>query len=595
MSTVATPSSSTGVAGRPLAGLWSKRRTAIIFALVVAVFSVLTILWDIHWRHGQPFDVDESGYLNTALADLHSLQSGGPVDWVKAVLGPSNQSPLTTALSTPFLLVFGANATSALLSPLALTVVAIALTFALARRTLTGHASWLTLALLVTTPAIINYSRFYIFTAAASAAVAAVLYTFHRSQRLQNPGWSCLFGVAVGILPLSRTMTISFLPTIVILTLIAIWQARARRTALKNGVAAGVVALLVAAIWLLPNRNYASVGHYLTSFGYGTSSTSFGQAHSLFSYGAWDQVWRTFARFVYLPHSLLYLAGAGLILVAGSARIRHRGWRRGVIDCIEHPLFPSALLVLEGFTALASSGNEGDGFPVPLLVPLSLLAGWSLRRYLRPLPAAAPVLISTAGLMAVVPSLPWSASLASAWSAEVPTLGRVTVTSGQGLIQRIEGWSLHSGANLLTAKERTLGSDWIKANQAVAAHIASTIGTRSLVTVDFEHYLMNAYSLNLTRAWGNHTPLSLTQMWAEQVGTTKAAFVHWLTKGGAASACFALSPSGTQDSYQDISPAVMDAAQRQAGFHRVASWPLPNGESLYLWRRASASCSTRPY
>jgi hypothetical protein len=592
MRTVTTPPRKT-VADLVLPGGWRKHRTAVIFTLVIAIFATLSILWDIRWRHDQPFDIDESGFLTLALADLHGLQSGGPVGWVSQVVAPNNQSPMMPALSTAFFLIFGANGISALLTPLTLMVVAIGLTFGLARRTMTASASWLALAVLVTTPAIINYSRFYIFTAAATAAVAAALYTFHRTQRMQSIWWSCLFGVALGCLPLSRTMTIAFLPTFVILTLISIWQADARVVAFRNTAVAGVIAFVAAASWLLPHRNYASVGHYLTSFGYGASSGSFGKSHSLLSYGGWDQVWQTFVRFIYLPHSLLYLSGAVLILAASGTRIRRAGWRQGVTDCIEHPLFPSALLVLEGFTALASSSNEGDGFPVPLIVPLSLLFGWSWHRYLRRVRGAAPILVSVAGLMAVVPSLPWASSLASAWSSQVPTLGRATITSGQGLIQRVEAWSLRTSANLLTSKDLAFGSGWITANQTTAARIASTVGTRSFVAIDFEHYLMNASSLNLTRAWNDKPPLSLTQMFAEQVGTTKAAFVRWLTKGAGSSACFALSPSGTQDSYQPISPEVMDAAQRRAGFRRVASWPLPNGESLYLWRRASASCPAR--
>jgi 4-amino-4-deoxy-L-arabinose transferase-like glycosyltransferase len=595
MNAVTTPPRKSRVTDRVLADGWGKYRTAVLFLLVVAIFAVLTILWDIRWRHDQPFDLDESGFLNAALADFHALQSGGPVAWVKQVLSPSSQSPLMPALSTPFFLIFGANGIGALLTPLALMVVAIGLTFGLARRTIAAPASWLTLAMIVTTPAIINYSRFYIFAAAATAAIAAALYTFHRTQRLQNIWWSCLFGVALGFLPLSRTMTVSFLPAFVIVTLLAIWQADARVIAFRNAAAAAAVAFVVAATWLLTHRNYASVGHYLTSFGYGASSGSFGRSHSLLSYGAWDQVWSTFVRFVYLPHSLLYLCGAGLILVASGARIRHAGWRQGVTDCLKHPLFPSALLVLEGFAALASSSNEGDGFPVPLIVPLSLLAGWSLHRYLRHLSGAAPVLVSTAGLMAVAPSLPWASSLASTWYAQVPTLGHAKVTSGQGLVQRVEAWGLHTGANLLTSKELALGSAWIRANQTTVARIASTIGTRTFVAIDFEHYLMNSYSLNLTRAWRDKPALSLTQLYAEQVGTTNAEFVRWLTKGAGSSACFALSPSGIEDSSMHIGPEVMDTAQRQAGFTRVTSWPLPNGELLYLWRRVSASCSARSY
>ena len=210
--------------------------------------------------------------------------------WVKQVLSANNQSPLMPALSTPFFLIFGANSTSALLAPLTLMVAAIGLTFALARRVMTAPASWLTLAMLVTTPAIINYSRFYIFTAAATASGRQQRCTASTAPNAYRaPGGHVFSASRSDAFPLSRTMTISFLPTFVILTLIAIWQAEARFVAIRNAAAAAAIAFVVAAIWLLPHRNYASVGHYLTSFGYGSSSGSFGDSHSLFSYGAWDQ------------------------------------------------------------------------------------------------------------------------------------------------------------------------------------------------------------------------------------------------------------------------------------------------------------------
>ena len=140
-------------------------------AILLTAFAVSTVAWDAHWRHGQPFDIDESGYMVTALADLHNLASGGLISWIKAVDAPNIQSPLTPAITTPFFLIFGVHGLSALLVPLAFMLGAITLTFALARRIMPKSAAWAATVLAATCPGVINYSRDYIFAAAATVAV----------------------------------------------------------------------------------------------------------------------------------------------------------------------------------------------------------------------------------------------------------------------------------------------------------------------------------------------------------------------------------------------------------------------------------------
>ena len=58
-------------------------------------------------RRGQPVDIDEAGYLSIALTDSNGLVDGGPGGYWDAVMEPSVQAPLMTALTAPAFAVAG--------------------------------------------------------------------------------------------------------------------------------------------------------------------------------------------------------------------------------------------------------------------------------------------------------------------------------------------------------------------------------------------------------------------------------------------------------------------------------------------------------
>lgn len=258
----------------------------LLGAFVLVLF-VSSALWEIHWRHGQPFDIDEAGYGNFAITDLRGLQQSGIIGWIRAVDAPSIFSPITTALATPFLLVFGVHDVTLLLVPLTLTLTGTVLFFGLARRVLSRPAAWAATILLATTPAVIDYSRTFLFTAAATAVMIGGLYSLLRTERLQVRGWSIVFGVCIGLLPLARTETIAYIPSLVLAAVGSGYMASQRRRAAQNGAIAAVCAVLTAGTWLAPNHNWRMVWKYLTGYAYGHAATNYGQQpHSHLSYAA---------------------------------------------------------------------------------------------------------------------------------------------------------------------------------------------------------------------------------------------------------------------------------------------------------------------
>lgn len=564
----------------------SRNTDRVLFCVLLFAFALSSVAWDIHWRHGQPYDIDESGYLGIALADVHSLVSGGVVSWIKTVDVPSIQSPLTTALATPLFLIFGARSLTGLLVPLLLMLAAITFVYLLGRRIMSRRATWLATGLMCTAPAIVNYSRDYIFAAAAAAATACALYCFHRSDRLKSLGWSCALGVALGLMPLARTMTVSYLPAFAVMLLLAIASADARKARSRNALVTVVVAAATSATWLAPNHNYSLVWNYLTSYGYGSASLAYGQRHSVLSYAAWRSVAQVFGSLVYLPHFVCLAVGSLLALGLGLSGWLRRGAGAGLRYIVEHPLLPSALLVLEGFGALASSGNSGDGFAVPLIAPLCLLTGCAFAKSLRRLRFADVGIVVIVACIGFVPSLPWAWSLNGTWTADVPQLGSIDVASGQGIIQQY----IAGGApiNMLDAGHMALGREWVAMNQTVAARLGDSYTSPVLVAFGFRHRLLNVNSVDLARATDNEPTLPLTMV---NVGlgpspADRSEYRLWLTAGAAAHACLLLTATGTANEFTPLvdGPAMVSAA-RAAGFVSTTTLPLPDGRIMTTWRR----------
>jgi hypothetical protein len=287
------------------------------------------------------------------------------------------------------------------------------------------------------------------------------------------------------------------------------------------------------------------VWNYLTSYGYGSASLAYGQRHSLLSYEAWRSVAQVFGSLVYLPLLICLAAGSLLALGLGLSGWMRRRAAPGLHYVLEHPLLPSALLVLEGFAALASSGNSGDGFAVPLIAPLCLLTGWAFAKALNRLRFVDVGIVGVVACFGFVPSLPWAWSLNGTWTADLPQLGSIDVASGEGIIQQYMAGG--GPTNMYDAGHMTLGREWVAMNQTLATRLGDSYTSPVLVAFGFRHRLLNVNSVNLARATDNEPTLPLTMV---NVGLgpsplDRSEYRLWLTTGAAAHACLLLTATGT--------------------------------------------------
>src|SRR5215210_6202202 len=85
--------------------LWSWPRVVVAATVIVLVAANVAWLW--RFRYGFPLDIDEAGYLSTALDFTTAFESGGLGSLWDTFMSPTPQAPLVPLLTVPFPLLFG--------------------------------------------------------------------------------------------------------------------------------------------------------------------------------------------------------------------------------------------------------------------------------------------------------------------------------------------------------------------------------------------------------------------------------------------------------------------------------------------------------
>ena len=144
-------------------------------AALVFLFLIVNAAWIWRFRHGQPLDIDEAGYLGITMTDYHALIAGGLRRWILAVEAPSVQAPITTAMASLFFWLVGASAVAGFAVPLLAGALCVAATYCLARCVLPASSALLAAALVASCPIILNYSRSFHFAMPATAVMTLAL------------------------------------------------------------------------------------------------------------------------------------------------------------------------------------------------------------------------------------------------------------------------------------------------------------------------------------------------------------------------------------------------------------------------------------
>jgi 4-amino-4-deoxy-L-arabinose transferase-like glycosyltransferase len=267
----------------PRRRLLDLRRVATPEVVAACLAVLASAVWVVLQRRGQPLDIDEAGYVSISLNDYLGMHTGGLSGWWQQIVTQSPQAPLAPALASLLHWATGPR----VLNAYAVSVFAYGVLLA-ATLGLTSDWSRLgrrtALLFVAASPVLINYARDFSFAEVASACLAGALYFGHRSRGFSRTWPALAWGICLGLLLLARTMTVAFLPGLVLAALLPVL---ARRS--PSGFARIVCGLAlgtgVAASWYA--RNFDAVYSYLTSTGYGAKAAQYGPPRSVFSLHSW--------------------------------------------------------------------------------------------------------------------------------------------------------------------------------------------------------------------------------------------------------------------------------------------------------------------
>lgn len=559
-------------------------RQSLLLAGAVSAFVAIGAIWLWRFRRGQPVDIDEAGYLSIAITDYRGLADGGPAGLWDAVMGPSIWAPLMTALTAPVFAVTGTGVLPGLLVPLLLGGVMVLAAYGLGHEVGGSRTGWMTFALTAGAPVVIGFSRSYNFAIASGAAAAVMLWAIARSRNFYRLGWSVAAGAAIGFVTLSRTLTLAFLPALVLVGLVALAIGPARGRRAVNLLVAAVVSLVVAGPWYY--RNGEGVLDYLTSYGYGKSSTSYGDDQSLLSLEAYKLTAVYTVQNVGVPILLLWLFGATALVGSLVVLWRRHGVRVALGRACRSPLMPGLVWAAWGVAALTTSGNKGTGFIAPLVPAFAVLTAWAIWRVPRPVARVLAGVTVAALLLNTVVTFDPRPGWAQTRLVEMPWLGDQPLYSGSGVIQNyVYNGSPSQTTGQLSARQ---GAAWHRAQLRLTSEL-NQLGP-AFTVFGFRHRLINLNTIQLEQLLAGGDPLALTMVDPVAVPNDEQAMTDYLTTGGAATSCLLLTSRGLAFEIEPIVDAdLMAQAALDAGFVRRTTLELPDHRTVVVWRRP-ATC-----
>jgi hypothetical protein len=469
-------------------------RPVLTTAAIAVLVAALNLLWVIKRRDLGAYNVDEAGYIATGLRYHRSIDLLHPQAFLSAVFSPSSTGVMVPLLSVPLLIIGPRNidtvmATQALIGGIA------AIAAAGVARRIAGNGTALVAGIIMLgLPALINSARSFQYAAGLGACMLLGLWALLASDRGYRRWPMVAFGAAVGVMPLTRTMALGYLPAMAIAALVV---TRKDRRALGNLGLSVLAAVVAGGPWIYRSRQ--PLYDYLFGFGYGKQASIYGTEN------VWSRAWNRMATglsdvripFVVLGCCVLLTAIAHLVWWLASGR----GWRSW--PGASRGLAALAAVVLCGYAALMSTANQGVWFELPLemvavtaVVALTGLVGGIVSRVAAS--AAVVLSIATFGISLTDPG------------------GRLTYHDPVGaprefLVELFSG-SLDEKERVLADAEPRLYSndravrrqaarDWWEVNQELVELIDGyhQRDPRTLVSVSGESHMLNGQTLQLAQ------------------------------------------------------------------------------------------------
>jgi hypothetical protein len=565
------------------------QRWALLVALAALALAALNIWWVEAYRSGFPFDIDESGYTAFGLVDRLGLHNGGLHGWWDAIQGQPTFAPLIPALTSLTVAVKpgvlnGFAVLTAFLFVLALAAYCIG-------ECLAGPRLGALAALVsATMPGVFAFSREYVFALPTAALLACAVFATLKSDGMKKRWWAIACGVAIGLMLLTRTMAITYVPGLLLAAALAIFV-RARGDLpgrVLNLTLTIITAVAVASTWYA--RNLQSVIDYLTNYGYGKQSEFYGSEQSLIGWGRFRAVGEhMISEDFFLPLAVVLLVGVATVLAVMAKRLLPRAERRAeLLRLAGSDAFGVGIVFIVGYVILMSSQNQGNGFTLPLAVLLPPLAVLALRRF----PSALVPSVLVLGAIAAVNLV----STATIWAFASHTR-QVSLPGFKESLPITKGVpkAVFAIRSQIPGPETIFDvSDarWPDADTAlvdVFDELYGPNGEAPVIAFASRNRALNSNTVELASLVKYLRGFPVIQMEAEP-NDSVATYRHWLTASefGRPNVLVTMNRS-TDDFPTAITQTYAEIAAKRLGFRKIRTIPLPNRREMYVWHKRMLS------
>lgn len=542
------------------------------------ILAVATIWWAHERRVGYPVSVDEAGYLAIAENDRVGFQAEGIDGWADAVLDQAPNAPLAPAMASVLLVIDQGSVEGFVVLAFFLVLLAVAV-YGIGERLAGPRLGALAALVVASMPGVSNFSRLFVFALPAAALLACAVYAVLRAERLQRSGWAIGAGAAIGAMLLARTMTIAFVPGILVAPVVALAcrpDANLRRGLLNLGLLC-LAAVAVAAPWYVPN--FKLIWEYLTNFGYGEKSAEYGASHSIVSWDRWTDVFGRIAKSdLYLLLGALVLAGLVVVLIAALRRVTDADDRRSALrEVLAGDAAVVAISAAAAYVALSSSRNIGLGFTLPvsvLLVPLAVLA---LRSHPR---AIAPVFAMLAAIAVVnlLAAFTFSESISRERAVELPSFGPIPVVDGAPLAVTQTRFQVQGPETRYVHKDR----GYVTVDGKLAETLVADLGA-PVVAFGSRNRVVDSNSVMLAGLRQYDTVIPMAQLLASDGPAAKDFAARIAEPEFGLPQVVVTTSTSSGDFEPTVSQAPIEEAARSLGMRMIRSFRLPDGRSMRVW------------
>jgi hypothetical protein len=554
-------------------------------AILVGVLIAVNTAWVARFRLGYPLNIDEAGYLATAVADTLAWSSSGLLGLWRAFQAQEVHAPLVMLVTAPVQRVLPDDVLAGFLVIELFFALLVVATWALAARLANPRAGLLAAFVVATAPGITDYVRQYQFAVPSAALFTAAIFAQLRSEGLRSRGWAVAWGALLGLTALTRTMTLALLPGLVVVAAWQVWTRRGDGSGQGLHLAIGLLtAAATALVWY--GRNWAGVLAYLLDSGYGARSEITGPARGLDTADFWlARLVVTIQQGMHLPLAVLVLICLALGLVAWTHRARPQGVRAALGRAFRSDAGQVLLVLAWAYLALTSTRNVGTGFVLTLVPPAVALAVASLvnvsRRGLRRPLTAGFLLV---GALNVAATANVSEELSTPRGARLPVLGRLPVLDGRWAFRE---YLLNAGhdAGALTEPPPAVHREWLGLERRVVsftADFATAHGKRPSVLFASKDPLFNANALRLAGHLHLGRPFLVGQLKSAPADRLDV-YRTQLDDARSGANFLITTPPGPWEFQPAVTQALAEAAARQLGFEPVRVFRLPDGRTTRIW------------